>query len=79
MQTDVLSVIENYASTWSKMVGNVALTMLFVKKFKTKIKQRKMVASDEVTTTQITITKIQESRMSLVKLFQQKYFKDEYK
>ena len=79
VQTDVLSVLENYTSTWSKMVRIVALTMLFVKKLKTKINQRKMITSDEVTTTQITTIMIQESGMSLVKLVQQKHFKDEYK
>ena len=35
--------------------------------------------TDEVTTTQITTTMIQESTMSLVKLVQQKHFKEEYK
>ena len=53
--------------------------MLFVKNLKTKIKQRKMITSDEVTTTLITTTMIQESRMKLVKLVQQKHFKEEYK
>ena len=43
------------------MVKIVALTMLFVKKYKAKIKQRKMITSDEVTTTLITTTMIQES------------------
>ena len=57
----------------------VALMMLFVKKLKAKIKQRKMITSDEVTTTQIATTTIQESRMSLVKLVQQKHYKEEYK
>ena len=57
----------------SEMVRIVALMMLFVKKSKTKIKQRKMITSDEVAT--ILITMIQESRMSLVKLVQQSYFK----
>ena len=59
VQTDVLSVLENHASTWSKMVRIVALIMLFVKNLKTKIKQRK-ITSDEVTTTLITTTMIQE-------------------
>ena len=59
----------------SEMVRIVALMMLFVKKLKTKIKQRKMITSDEVATILITITMIQESRMSLVKLVQQSYFK----
>ena len=51
VRTDFLSVLENHASTWSKMVRIVALMMLFVKNLKTKIKQRKMITSDEVTTT----------------------------
>ena len=38
-----------------------------------------MTTSDEVTTTLITTTMIHESRMSLVKLVQQKHFKEEYK
>ena len=50
VQTDVLSVLENHASTWSKMVRIVALMMLFVKNLNTKIKQTKMITSDEVTT-----------------------------
>ena len=79
VQTDVLSILENHASTWSKMVKIVALMMLFVKKLKTKKKQRKLIRSDEVTTTLITTTMIQESRMSLVKLVQQKHFREEYK
>ena len=59
VQTDILSVLENHlASTWSKMVGIVALMMLFVKKLMTKIKQRKLITSDEVTTTLITTTMI---------------------
>ena len=62
VQTDFLSVLENHASTWSKMVRIVALMMLFVKKLKTKIKQRKIITSDEVTTTLITTTIIQESK-----------------
>ena len=33
---DFLSVLENHASTWSKMVRIVALMMLFVKNLKTK-------------------------------------------
>ena len=53
--------------------------MLFVNKPKTKVKQRKMITSDKVTTTLITTTMIHESRMSLVKLVQQKHFKEEYK
>ena len=53
--------------------------MLFVKKLKTKIKQRKMITSDEVTTILITTIMIQESRMSLGKLVQQKHSKEEYK
>ena len=61
------------------MVRIVALMMLFVKKLKTKVKQRKMITSDEVTTTLITTAMIQESRMSLVKSVQQKHFKEEYK
>ena len=61
VQTDLLSVLENHASTWSKMVKIIALTMLFVKKLKAKAKQRKMITSDEVTTTLITTTMIQES------------------
>ena len=68
VQTEVLSVLENHASTWSKMVRIVSLIMLFVKILKTKIKQRKMITSDKVTTTLITTTMIQQSRMSLVKL-----------
>ena len=79
VQTDVLSFLENHDSTWSKMVGIVALMMLFVKKLKTKKKQRKIITSDEVTATLITTTMIQEPRMLLVKLVQQKYFKEEYK
>ena len=79
VQTDVLSVLENHASTWSKMVRIVALMMLFVKNLNTKIKQTKMITSDEVTTTLITATMIQESRMSSVKLVPQKHFKEEYK
>ena len=61
VQTDLLSFLENHASTWSKMVKIVALTILFAKKLKAKIKQRKMITSDEVTTTVITTTMIQES------------------
>ena len=38
VQTDVLSVLENYASTWSKIARIVALMMLFVKKVRTKKK-----------------------------------------
>ena len=53
--------------------------MLFVKNLKTKIKQGKMIMSAEGKTTLITTTMIQESRISLVKLVQQKYFKEEYK
>ena len=79
VHTDVLTVLENHASTWSKMVRIVALMMLFVKKLRTKKKQRKIITSDEVTATLITTTMIQESRMLLVKLVQQKYFKEEYK
>ena len=79
VQTGVLSVLENHASTWSKMVRIVALMMLFVKKLKTKVKQRKMITSDGVTTKLITTTMIQESRMSLGKLVRQKHFKEEYK
>ena len=63
VQTDVLPVLENHDSTWSKMVGIVALMMLFVKKLKTKKKQRKTITSDEVAATLITTTMIQESRM----------------
>ena len=63
VHTDVLSVLENHASTWSKMVRIVALMMLFVKKLKTKKKQRKTRTSDEVAATLITTTMIQESRM----------------
>ena len=54
------------------MVRIVALMMLFVKKLKAKLKLRKVMASDEVTTTLITTTMIQESRMSLVKLVQRR-------
>ena len=61
------------------MVRIVALMMLFVKKLRTKKRQRKIITSDEVTATLITTTMIQESRMLLVKLVQQKYFKEEYK
>ena len=61
VQTDLLSFLENHASTWSKMVKIVALMILFAKKLKAKIKQRKMITSDEVTTTVITTTMIQES------------------
>ena len=70
VQTDILSVLENHASTWSKMVRTVALMMLFIKKLKNKKKERKIITSDEVTATLITTTKIQESRMLLVKLVQ---------
>ena len=79
VDTDVLSVLENHASTWSKMVKIVALMMLFVKKLRTKKKQRKIITSHEVTATLITTTMILESRMLLVKLVQLKYFKEEYK
>ena len=79
VDTDVLSVLENHASTWSKTVRIVVLMMLFVKKLRTKKRQRKIITSDEVTATLITTTMIQESRMLLVKLVQQKYFKEEYK
>ena len=41
VQTDILSVLENRAATWSKMVRIVALMVLFVKNLKTKVKQRK--------------------------------------
>ena len=75
----VLSVLGNHALTWSKMVRIFALMMLFLKNLKTKIKQRKMITSDEVSATLITTTMIQESRMSLVKLVQQQHFKEEYK
>ena len=60
------------------MARIVALMMLFVKKLRTKKRQRKII-TDEVTATLITTTMIQESRMLLVKLVQQKYFKEEYK
>ena len=66
-QTDVLSVLKNHASTWSNMVRITVLMMLFVKNLKTKIKQGKMIMSDEGTTTLITTTMIQESRISLMK------------
>ena len=66
----------NLSSTWSKMVRIVALMMLLVKKLKTKIKQRKLITTDEVTTTLITTTMIQESRMTLVKLVQQRHFRE---
>ena len=79
VHTDVLTVLENHASTWSKMVRIVALMMLFIRKLRTKKKQRKIITSDEVTATLIITTMIQESRMLLVKLVQQKYFKEEYK
>ena len=75
--TDVLTVLENHASTWSKLVRIVALMMLFVRKLRTKKKQRKII-TDEVTATLITTTMIQEPKMLLVKLVQQKYFQ-EYK
>ena len=78
VQTDVLSILEKNVLTWSKMVRIVALMMLFVKKLMTKIKQRKLITSDEVTTTLITTTMIQESRMSLVKLVKRKHFREEY-
>ena len=58
VQTDVSSVLENHASTWSKMARIIALLMLFVKKSKTEIKQRKIITSGEVTTTIITATMI---------------------
>ena len=58
VQIDVSSVLENHASTWSKMVRIIALLMLFVKKSKTEIKQRKIITSGEVTTTIITATMI---------------------
>ena len=44
------------------MVKIVALMMLFVKKLKTKIKQRKIITSDEVTATLTTTTIIEESK-----------------
>ena len=78
VNTNVLLVLENRSSTWSKMARIVALMMLFVKKLRTKKRQRKII-TDEVTATLITTTMIQESRMLLVKLVQQKYFKEEYK
>ena len=78
MPTDVLTVLENHASTWSKLVRIVALMMLFIRKLRTKKKQRKII-TDEVTATLITTTMIQESRILLVRLVQQKYFKEEYK
>ena len=56
VQTDILPVLENHASTWLKIVRIAALMILFVKNLKTKIKQRKMTTSDEVTTTLITTT-----------------------
>ena len=59
------------------MVRIVALIMLFVKKLRTKKRQRKII-TDEARATLITTTMIQESRMLLVKLVQQ-YFKEEYK
>ena len=62
VETDFLSVLENHGSTWSKMVRIVALMMLFVKKLKTKIKQRKIITSDEVTATLTTTTIIHESK-----------------
>ena len=68
MQTDVLSVLENDALTSSKMVRIVALMRLFVKDLKTKIKQRKMIRSDEVAKALIITTMIQESRMPLLKI-----------
>ena len=43
VHTDVLSVLENHATTWSEMVRIVALMMLFVKKLRTKKKQRKII------------------------------------
>ena len=79
VNTNVLLVLENRSSTWSNMARIVALMMLFVKKLRTKKRQRKIITSDEVTATLITTTMIQESRMLLVKLVQQKYFKEEYK
>ena len=60
-------------------VNIVALMVLFVKKLRTKKEQRKTITSDKVKATLITTTIIQESRMLLVKLVQQKYFKEEYK
>ena len=42
VHTDVLSVLENHASTWSKMARIVGLMMLFVKNLRTKKKQRKI-------------------------------------
>ena len=67
VQEDVLSVLENHASTQSKMVRIVALMILFVKNLKTKIKQENIIMSDEGT------------RFSLVKLVHQEHFKEEYK
>ena len=51
--------------------------MLFVNTLKTKKKRRKLITSDELIPTLITM--IKESRMLLMKLVQQKYFKEEYK
>ena len=79
VQTDVLSVLEIHASSWSKMVRIVPLVILFIKILKNKRKKRKIITSDESTATLITTTIIQESRMLLVKLVQQKYFREEYK
>ena len=60
VQTDVWSVLEDHDSTWSKRVGIIALMMLFVKKLKTKKKQKKIITSDEVTATLITTIRSQE-------------------
>ena len=60
-----------------KIVRIVALMMLFVNTLKTKKKRRKLITSDELIPTLIAM--IKESRMLLMKLVQQKYFKEEYK
>ena len=60
------------------MVRIVVVMMLFVKNLKTQRKRGKMIVSDEGAAALITTTMIQESRFALVKLVQQKHFKEEY-
>ena len=74
---DILSILEGRVSQWNKLLRVVALVLLFVTKLKTKTTSigEKQITKEE--STLINTTMIEEAKISVIKLVQQKYFQKE--
>ena len=75
---DVLTALENRISDWSKMVRVVALVIKFKEVLLSKINQHEIIRKVK-STTLLNTSLLQEAKTKLVKMVQQRSFKDEFR